>query len=127
MAKFLILFLTLSFGQLQLFSQSSDTARFNKIFGCSCCSDTIRNLTNKSWLYIVSNSKSEISSFKSSKKKWVLSAQQIWSAKNVTIDCVEFYETNKKIVLRLYSNNVKNYAEIDPKTGKHLNKIQNKN
>ena len=118
MTKILFILLTISFGQL--FSQKVDTLKFDRIFGCACCSDTIKNLADKRWVYILTNDKNDLTAYKSGKVKWTKSTHHIWGDNNATFDCLEFYEVNKKIVLRVYSNDVKSYGEFDPKTGEYL-------
>lgn len=125
MTKIIFIFLTLSVGQL--FSQKADTLKFNRIFGCSCCSDTIQNVADKRWLYILTDNKSYLTAYKSGKEKWTIATHHIWGDNNVSIDCVDFFEVNKKIVLRLFSDDAKSYGEIDPKTGKYFGRHPTKN
>ena len=125
MTKTLLILLTISFGQL--FSQKADTLKFDRIFGCSCCSDTIKNLVNKHWVYILTDNKSNLTAYKSGKVKWTKSTNHIWGDNNATFDCVEFYEVNKKVVLRVYCNELKSYGEFDPKTGEYFGRHQTTN
>jgi hypothetical protein len=68
MTKFFLILLTLSAGQI--LGQKTDTAKANFIFGCSCCADTLRDLTDKSKIYVLTDNETELRAYKSGKKKW---------------------------------------------------------
>jgi hypothetical protein len=48
----------------------------------------------------------------------VYSSHQAFGDKNVKVECMEFYEVNKKLVLRLFTDKEpRNYVDINPKNG----------
>jgi hypothetical protein len=107
----------------QLFSQKPKDEKFDKIFGCSCCADTLRDLKDASRIFVISDHRSEITCYKSGKEKWKTSIEDLYNFgdNNVGIECIEFYEVNKKVILRLFTNNEKQKRiDVDPKTGKRI-------
>ena len=121
MTKFFLILLTLSAGQI--LGQKADTAKVNFIFGCSCCADTLHDLADKRKIYVLTDNETELIAYKSGKKKWSILVHQTFSDKNTKIECMEFYEVNKKLVLRLFTNKEpKNHVDINPKNGHLLTK-----
>ena len=111
---FLVILLILCTGRVV--AQTNDTIVFKPIFGCSCCRDTLSNPTDDRWVYVVSKSKNGINAYKNDKARWTIRSSDIWS-NNSTINCVEFFEVNDHLVLRLYSDNEREYGQINAVSG----------
>ena len=122
MAKLFFILFTLSVGQI--FAQKADTSKVGFIFGCSCCADTLNDCVDKSRLYILSDNETTLTAYKSGKKKWTTTVQEVFGTNNAKINCMEFYEVEEKIVLRLFSDVTQAVrVDIDPKNGHLLKKI----
>jgi len=122
MTKLLFILFTLLVGQI--FAQKADTSKVGFIFGCSCCADTLKDNTDKSWLYILSDNEMTLTAYKSGKKKWATTAEKVFGTNNRKINCMEFYEVKKNIVLRLFTSEIEQVrVDINPKNGHQISKI----
>jgi hypothetical protein len=130
MTRTFFILLVLSFGQI--LGQKADTAKFDKIFGTNC-PDSISHPTDKLKTYIIQwkDHESYITSYKSKKKKWSVKIDDlVYVGDNyINIKCIEFYEVNKKLVLRLFLDTYLKrdakliyHLDIDPKNGKLVDK-----
>ena len=121
MTKLLLISFILSAGQF--FGQKADSSNVGFVFGCSCCADTLKDHVDKSWVYILTDNEMTLTAYKSGKKKWATTAQEVFGTNDRKINCMEFYEVKKKIVLRLFTSEINQVrVDINPKNGHQLSK-----
>lgn len=97
-----------------------DTGLFERIFGCSCCMDTLRWYRDKSRIYVLSNSKTELIAFRAGKKKWSVDVRTFFNNPAAKVTCMEFRGPDKKECIRLYVDKRSSSVELNLKTGKIL-------
>ena len=130
MTKYFFILLFLFAGQI--FGQKADTVKFDRIFGTHC-PDSITNPLDKGRQYALKWKDHErfITAYKSKKEKWSYSIGDLvyLGDNNINIKCIEFYEINKKMVIRLFldSSILRGdkqiyHVDIDPKSGKPIDK-----
>jgi hypothetical protein len=130
MTRFLFIFLLLS--SVQIFGQKADTVKY--IFGTNC-PDSITDPRDRTKRYVLqwNDHEREITAYKSNKKKWSHKASDFFSLGDkdnyVNIKCIEFYEVNKELVIRLFldsyiTRNGKDiyHLDINQKNGKLVDK-----
>ena len=72
------------------------------------------------WLYIVSDNDRVLTAYKAGKKKWSVTAAEIWASETITIDCVEFRLVNEHTYLVVSSFVMPGSAEIHPTKGQYF-------
>jgi hypothetical protein len=129
MTKYLLI---LIFWTTQIVGQQLDSVKFDKIFMTSCL-DRLIHPTNGRYNYIIENKDNYnyITAFKSHKRKWSYSTLDLITTGDnyVNIKCIEFYKTDKRLVIRLFLDSYVDvrgkriyHIDIDPKKGKVIDK-----
>lgn len=105
---------------------------FDRIFG-SHCPDSLTNPLDRKRTYVLTpgHKGTVITAYKSGKKKWAYQISDLLQAGDNTlnIDCVDFYQPDKKLVMRLFLDNYISlgtrriyHIDIDPENGKLIDK-----
>ncbi|MCD6068256.1 MAG: hypothetical protein K0S33_3082 [Bacteroidetes bacterium] len=110
----LVLFLTIT--AICFAQQDSVVPKFRRIFGCSCCSDTIRHPSDKNSFFILTEAKTQITAWRAGKKRWTRSIL-MFGDRNVWVTCMELRIIEKKQVLRVHIND-REYVDLNVKNGK---------
>jgi hypothetical protein len=140
---FFVLFISRTFAQDTTHIKKSflpitkvDDKLFDAIFG-TYCPDSIVDPFNHKRTYILGtyDHYNYITAYKSAKKKWSYQIADLISVGDnyVNIKCIEFYEVNKKMVIRLFLDTFVLYGDkkiyhvdINPKNGKPVDKTLTK-
>ncbi len=100
--------------------KSSDNTgyEFDRLFGCSCCADTLRWYMDKSLSFVLSNSKTILTAYKANKKKWQVDVKDLFRDPYAKVTCMEFRTLFKTYVIRITIDEKGSRAELNLKTGK---------
>jgi hypothetical protein len=101
-----------------LCAQNADSTIADRIFGCSCCADTLHHYKKKNMIYVLTNNKTLLTAYELNKKRWsIKTADLVAGSTNARISCMEFYGT-PKTVLRIWLHKKAGHIDLDPETGK---------